>query len=115
MTLSRSFQAFSTLPDTAITEHGLLQVEPDPYKIVAVNFIKLRQLQSAINARLYSVNAKESPPEEWFVDMFEQLKTWLANSPEPRGAASTEGYAISFHSKQSCSPYFLYRPLLTQK
>lgn len=31
--------------------------------------------------------------------MFDKLKTWLANSPEPRGSSSTEGYAISFHSK----------------
>jgi hypothetical protein len=41
-----------------------------------------------------------SPPaEEWFDEMFERLKEWLATSPDPRGAVSTEGYAISFHSE----------------
>lgn len=97
---------FSNLPDSAITDRGLLPSEPDPYKLVALNFIPLRELQSDISSRLYKVRSTESPPEEWFLSMFEKLKTWLANSPEPRGSASTEGYAISFHN----TVLLLFRP-----
>lgn len=77
----------------------MLSVDPDPYKVVALNFLPLRVLQSEINSRLYSVKAAESPSQEWFDKMFERLKVWLSNSPEPRGCTSAEGYAISFHSK----------------
>ncbi|KAJ9098545.1 hypothetical protein QFC19_006313 [Naganishia cerealis] len=93
-----SVPLFSSLPDYAITEHGLLPAEPDPYKVVALNFIPLRELQSEINSRLYSVKAAEAPSQEWFDKMFERLKIWLSNSPEPKGCTSAEGYAISFHS-----------------
>lgn len=94
-----SLQPFSDLPDSAITDQGLLSAEPDPYKVVALNFIPLRELQSEINSRLYSVKAVEQPSQEWFDSMFERLKVWLSNSPEPKGCTSAEGYAISFHSK----------------
>ena len=33
------------------------------------------------------------------MNMFDRLKQWLQNSPEPRGTQSTEGYAVSFHSE----------------
>lgn len=92
-------QPFSDLPDYAITEHGVLPVESDPYKVVALNFLPLRMLQSEINSRLYSVKVAEPPSQEWFDKMFERLKVWLSNSPEPRGCTSAEGYAISFHSE----------------
>ena len=92
-------QAFSNLPDSAITNHGLLHAEPDPYKVVSLNFIPLRELQSTIYSRLYSVRSFDPPSHEWFMDMFDRLKQWLQNSPEPRGTQSTEGYAVSFHSE----------------
>ncbi|KAJ9104586.1 hypothetical protein QFC21_002084 [Naganishia friedmannii] len=82
---------FSNLPDYAITEHGVLSVESDPYKVVALNFLPLRVLQSEINSRLYAVRAAEPPSQEWFDKMFERLKVWLSNSPEPRGCTSAEG------------------------
>jgi hypothetical protein len=94
-------QPFSDLPDHAITEHGLLSAEPDPYKVVALNFIPLRELQSEINSRLYSVKVVDQPAQEWFDTMFERLKVWLSNSPEPKGCTSAEGYAISFHSESA--------------
>lgn len=98
--LSRNVsQAFSNLPDSAITNHGLLHAEPDPYKVVSLNFIPLRELQSTIYSRLYSVRSFDPPSHEWFMDMFDRLKQWLQNSPEPRGTQSTEGYAVSFHSE----------------
>ncbi|KAJ9115135.1 hypothetical protein QFC22_005465 [Naganishia vaughanmartiniae] len=90
---------FSDLPDYAITEQGMLTAEADPYKVVALNFLPLRVLQSEINSRLYSVKAAEQPSQEWFDKMFERLKVWLSNSPDPRGCTSAEGYAISFHSE----------------
>ncbi|GHJ84615.1 hypothetical protein NliqN6_1017 [Naganishia liquefaciens] len=97
---------FSDLPDSAITDQGLLSAEPDPYKVVALNFIPLRELQSEINSRLYSVKAVEQPSQEWFDSMFERLKVWLSNSPEPKGCTSAEGYAISFHN----TVLLLFRP-----
>lgn len=76
------------------------------YKTVFMHTIKLRQLQSEILNHTYGVNGQPLPKEEWFDDMFERLKHWLANAPEPRGTVSSEGYAISFHN--SC--LLLYRP-----
>jgi hypothetical protein len=49
----------------------------------------------------------ELASEEWLDDCFERLKAWLATSPEPRGTVSSEGYAISFHSK--CSFHIIRR------
>lgn len=66
--------------------------------------IPLRQLQSEIITRLYSARAIESPPDDaWFEDAFSRLKKWLATTPDPKGAMTTEGFAISFHSTSSAS------------
>lgn len=96
-----SVPLFSDLPDACITPSGLLpsMSGPDPYKTVSLNFIPLRELQSTIYSRLYSVKSVESPSHEWFMSMFDRLKNWLQNSPEPKGTQSTEGYAVSFHSE----------------
>lgn len=80
--------------------------EPCAYKAVFVHTVKLRELQSEILSNTYGVNGMPKPKPEWFDDMFERLKNWLASSPEPRGTVSSEGYAISFHN--SC--LLLFRP-----
>ncbi|WOO76832.1 Positive regulator of purine utilization [Vanrija pseudolonga] len=85
---------------------GPLTGEACPYKAVFAHTVKLRQLQSEILNNTYGVNGMPKPKPEWFDDMFERLKDWLARSPEPRGTVSSEGYAISFHN--SC--LLLFRP-----
>jgi len=87
-------------------QFGSLTGEPCAYKAVFVHTIKLRQLQSEILNNTYGVNGLSPPKPEWFDDMFERLKNWLATSPDPRGTVSSEGYAISFHN--SC--LLLFRP-----
>lgn len=67
--------------------------------MVSLNFVPLRELQSTIYSRLHSVRSFDPPSHEWFMNMFDRLKQWLQNSPEPRGTQSTEGYAVSFHSE----------------
>ncbi|WVR06484.1 hypothetical protein IAU60_003515 [Kwoniella sp. DSM 27419] len=82
--------------------------EPCSYKAVFLHTTKLRQLQSEILFQTYGVHGTTGrlPSEEWRLDCFDRLKTWLATAPEPRGTVSTEGYAISFHN--SC--LLLFRP-----
>jgi hypothetical protein len=87
-------------------QFGNLTGEACAYKAVFVHTIALRQLQSEILNNTYGVNGQPPPKPEWFDDMFERLKSWLATSPEPRGTVSSEGYAISFHN--SC--LLLFRP-----
>lgn len=83
--------------------YGPLEGESCSYKAVFIHTTKLRQLQSEILNQTYGTMNTSPPAEEWFDEMFERLKEWLATSPDPRGAVSTEGYAISFHSKSpSC-------------
>jgi hypothetical protein len=87
--------------------YGPLEGEACSYKAVFIHTTKLRQLQSEILNNTYGTMNTSPPAEEWFDEMFERLKEWLATSPDPRGAVSTEGYAISFHSR-SCPFYFLF-------
>ena len=79
--------------------YGPLEGEACSYKAVFIHTTRLRQLQSEILNNTYGTMNTSPPAEEWFDEMFERLKEWLATSPDPRGAVSTEGYAISFHSK----------------
>jgi hypothetical protein len=102
--------------------YGPLEGEACSYKAVFIHTTKLRQLQSEILNNTYGTMNSAPPAEEWFDEMFERLKEWLATSPDPRGAVSTEGYAISFHSKSQSrdgilgsllmidSALLLYRP-----
>lgn len=92
--------------DIVADQYGSPTGEPCPYKAVFSHTVKLRQLQSEILNNTYGVNGQPLPKPEWFDDMFERLKDWLATAPEPRGTVSTEGYAISFHN--SC--LLLFRP-----
>lgn len=92
--------------DIVSGQTGSLSGEPCAYKAVFVHTVKLRQLQSEILNNTYGVNGMSKPKPEWFDDMFERLKSWLASSPDPRGTVSSEGYAISFHN--SC--LLLFRP-----
>ena len=78
--------------------YGQLEGEGCSYKAVFIHTTRLRQLQSEILNNTYGTMNSAPPAEEWFDEMFERLKEWLATSPDPRGAVSTEGYAISFHS-----------------
>jgi hypothetical protein len=87
-------------------QFGSLTGDPCAYKALFVHTIKLRQLQSEILNNTYGVNGQPAPRPEWFDEMFEKLKSWLASAPDPRGTVSSEGYAISFHN--SC--LLLFRP-----
>ena len=87
--------------------YGQLEGEGCSYKAVFIHTTRLRQLQSEILNNTYGTMNTAPPAEEWFEEMFERLKEWLATSPDPRGAVSTEGYAISFHSK--FLPFSSYR------
>lgn len=91
----------SNLHDVDIhpNHYGPLEGESCSYKAVFIHTTRLRQLQSEILNNTYGTINTSPPAEEWFDEMFERLKEWLATSPDPRGAVSTEGYAISFHSK----------------
>ncbi|ORX37235.1 fungal-specific transcription factor domain-domain-containing protein [Kockovaella imperatae] len=80
------------------------------YKTVFLHTCRLRQMQSRILYHTYGIYLHEAkragPSQEWFDDMFDRLKQWLATTPEPRGAVSSEGFAISFHN----SVLLLFRP-----
>lgn len=91
----------SNLHDVDIhpNHYGPLEGESCSYKAVFIHTTRLRQLQSEILNNTYGTINTSPPAEEWFDEMFERLKEWLATSPDPRGAVSTEGYAISFHSE----------------
>ena len=84
---------------------GPLEGESCSYKAVFIHTTQLRRLQSEILNNTYGTINTSPPADEWFDEMFERLKEWLATSPDPRGAVSTEGYAISFHSELTCTPF----------
>lgn len=110
--------------DIHANQYGAFTGEPCSYKAVFLHTAKLRQLQSEIIDKTYGIyrpdGSADHPPQGWFDDCFERLKTWLSSTPEPRGTVSTEGYAISFHSElmsyrpstelTADSALLLYRP-----
>ncbi|WVQ73386.1 hypothetical protein IAR50_002957 [Cryptococcus sp. DSM 104548] len=88
--------------------YGPMTGEPCSYKAVFIHTTKLRQLQSEVLFNTYGVHSSTGrlPSQEWVDDCYERLQEWLKNAPEPRGAVSTEGYALSYHN--SC--LLLFRP-----
>jgi hypothetical protein len=78
---------------------GELSGDSCSYKAIFIHTTKLRQLQSEILTHTYGVHGVEKTQPEWFDECYERLKDWMTNAPDPRGTVSTEGYAISFHSK----------------
>ncbi|ODN93409.1 fungal specific transcription factor [Cryptococcus wingfieldii CBS 7118] len=88
--------------------YGPMTGEPCSYKAVFIHTTKLRQLQSEVLFNTYGVHSSTGrlPSQEWVDDCYERLQDWLKNAPEPRGAVSTEGYALSYHN--SC--LLLFRP-----
>ena len=60
--------------------------------------IRHSQLQSEILTNTFGIHGGRIPSPEWATDCHDRLKEWLATTPPPRGAMTSEGWAANFHS-----------------
>lgn len=73
--------------------------------MTAIHHVRIRQLQSEIQDRLYSpahhLSADEiehhTPPHDWFVSMRERLVQWRRNAPAPMGFCSNTWFDLNYH------------------
>ncbi|KAI0442977.1 hypothetical protein F4803DRAFT_550549 [Xylaria telfairii] len=75
---------FETVPDTNISEGGIIPGPPDEKKLVAIHFCKMRLLQAEIRRTLYEMKRPEprNAHHRWFAEMEAKMDQWLRSSPE---------------------------------
>ncbi|KAI0202373.1 hypothetical protein F4808DRAFT_73402 [Astrocystis sublimbata] len=75
---------FETVPDSSISENGIIPGPPDEKKLVAIHFCKMRMLQAEIRRTLYEMKRPEprNAQHPWFSAMEAKMDQWLNTSPE---------------------------------
>jgi len=76
-----------------------------PAKLTAIHHVRIRQLQSEIQEKLYSPvqhsgsndMATHTPPHDWFVSVRERLTAWRQQAPTPLGFCSTSWFDLNYH------------------
>ena len=77
--------------------------EACPEKQIFLHITKLRRLQSDILSRNYGVHGTAAPQPAWFERCYQEMQTWLATMPEPRGTVSKDGLTMMYHSERRIS------------
>ncbi|KAI1330829.1 hypothetical protein F5Y16DRAFT_317440 [Xylariaceae sp. FL0255] len=75
---------FETVPDSNISEEGIIPGPPDERKLIAIHFFKMRLLQAEIRRFLYEKKHPEPRNDQhpWFAAIEAKFTGWLETSPE---------------------------------